>query len=175
MSPKFAKIKGLIRPIDYTLDGNSVKERYYPYVEGMSFANHLNNHNRNVPSNIIIDYIMSVEKTIRDCHEAGMVFPDLLSGENILYNPNSKEISLLDYDGIQIEKLPSFGMSDFIFKPHNTQLFHNSKYYKNGLYTKNIDLYSIYVTFVYYTTKLNMPKDHNLNYNLEGYLKSVNL
>lgn len=94
-----------------------------------------------------------------------MVFPDLLSGENILYNPNSKKISLLDYDGIQIENLTAFGMSDFIFKTHNTQLFHNSKYYKNGLYAKNIDLYSIYAIFIYYTTKLNMPKDPNLNYN----------
>ena len=98
-----------------------------------------------------------------------------MTAGNVLYNPLNRKIYALDYDGLQIENLSCNGVSDFIYKPHSMSLLHSSKYYKDGLYTKNLDIYSIYVTYIYYTTKLNLPKDPNLKNNIEEYLRVANI
>lgn len=174
-SETLSSIEGLVTPLSFSLNGGKVEEIYFNFVEGINFADFLNENGLNVSLSIVTDYILSLEALVKKGHEYNVVFPDLLTGGNVLYDVNNKKIYALDYDGLQIEDLPSFGISDFICKPHNTSLLHSQKYYRNGLYTKNLDLYSIYVAYLYYTTKLNAPRDPRLKETLSGYLKSANI
>lgn len=168
-------IKGLVTPIDFVLDGNKVKESYYPYIEGIDFADYSNQSGVNLPLDIITDYIYKLENLLKECHKEDIILPDFLTGGNILYNPVTKEINAVDYDGMQVKGLHSFGISDFIYKPHNVTLLRGQKYYRNGLYTKNVDIYSLYVAFFYYSTKINIPKDPNLKNTLPSHLRTSNL
>lgn len=168
-------IEGLVTPIDFITDGNKVKESYYPYVEGINFADYINKNGVNLSLDIICDYIHKLENLLKKCHCEDIILPDFLTGGNLLYNPITKKINAVDYDGMQVKELPSFGISDFIYKPHNIVLLRGQKYYRNGLYTKNIDVYSLYIAFFYYTTKFNIPNDPDLKNTLYSYLKTTNL
>lgn len=87
--------------------------------------------------------LKTIEEIIRKAEN--IVFPDLLSRDNIFIN--EQKIQLIDFDGMQIEKYLSPVISESI---GNNKLYDNTKY-KDGLYyTKNLDIKSL--IYLYFQT-----------------------
>lgn len=94
-----------------------------------------------------------LESIVKRGNEAGIVFPDLCTCDNIFVDANG-EMSLIDYDGLQI--------GDYVTPILSTSLgdqdqYYSSKYYRNGLFTPELDKKSLII--LYFLTAFNV----NLN------------
>ncbi len=172
---KSLSIDGLITPIDYTLKNGKLDEIYYPYFEGVVFGDLLNQSGLTLPLDVIVDYYEKIEKIVKECHsqEEKIIIPDLLTGGNVLYNPETKAVGIVDYDDCQVGKYETDSISDFIYNKNTAFLLHSPKYYRKGLYSENIDMFSIYTGFIYFATKMNLPKVPFLKQDLDQYLQMV--
>lgn len=166
------KIEGLVTPIGFTCKNGKVDEVYYPFVSGRNFADLLSESGFNLPLDVIIDYMENIERIVQLGHsqEQKIIFPDLLTEGNILYDEGTGKVNIVDFDGLQVGNYESGGISDFIFNSNTSSLLLSSKYYRDGLFTKNVDLFSIYVYLVYYSTKMRLPADPQLKENLLDHL-----
>ena len=114
----------------------------------------------------IASTIINLSKVVRSANKEGIIFPDLGNSSNILINPNNKEIKLIDYDGMQIDKYPSFCISSLISNgviPFTRNI--NYCDLKTGLVSSNMDKLSLYALFLFYTTKTLLtdfrPEDYD--------------
>ena len=87
------------------------------------------------------------ENNIKEGNNVGIVFPDLCTTENIRITPDNKVV-FIDYDGLQINKMPAIRFSSFLGEPEEVL---TKKYYdyESGLFTKELDVKSaIFLYFV---------------------------
>ena len=86
-----------------------------------------------------------LEGVINDANKEGIVFPDICSEGNVLYNPRSGSIALVDYDGFQIGDDRSIVyLSEAL---GDKKQYENPKYTRNGLYTSELDKKSLIIHY----------------------------
>lgn len=127
------------------LEENGVVTTYViPYIEGIDFTDYYES---------IFDLYSyakmhsQFENNIKDGNNVGVVFPDLCTTENIRITPDGKAI-FIDYDVLQIKKMPAVGFSTFLGDPRKVL---TEKYYdfNTRLFSKEIDKKSaIFLYFV---------------------------
>lgn len=174
---KSLKIKGLVTPIDYTFRNGRVDEVYYPYIKGRSFADLLNESGVNLPLDVVTKYFEKVEEVIKAGHaqDEKIIFPDILTNGNILYDEGTGEVNVVDFDGLQVGKYECQDVCDLVFTDYTCSLLHNSKYYDKDLFTENLDMFSMYMGLFYYTTKFNLTRDPDFVRDFPGYLNFTGL
>ena len=100
----------------------------------------------------IASTILKLSEIVRNANSEGIVLPDIGTPSNVLINPETGEITLIDYDGIQIGNFQSFTISSLlhneIIKITKFKSFYNSF---SGLYSSNIDKLSLYALFLHFT------------------------
>lgn len=96
----------------------------------------------NIDRTELIDYLIKLEEIIKE--SKNIVFPDLLSEGNILINEGN--ISLLDFDGLQIENYCSPCISSTL---GNQNIYMNDKYMNKDLFTKELDKKSLINLYIY--------------------------
>lgn len=94
-----------------------------------------------------------LESIVKRGNEAGIVFPDLCTCDNIFVDKD-RNMSLIDYDGLQVG---NFMMPILSTSLGEQDQYHSSKYYRNGLFTPELDKKSLII--LYFLTAFNV----NLN------------
>ena len=87
---------------------------------------------------------LNLSNAVEKCHDKKVVAPDLNFG-NILYDRNTGKISYIDYDGLQIGRVPTNVINSDIFYKQNPVLRKSKYSAPGGLYSKEIDTFSILV------------------------------
>ena len=145
-------IPSIVLPNCIYLDNNVPRAYTIPKQDGfMSIKKYLLNNN---DLNTIATTIINITKEVKKANKNGINMPDLGNSSNTLIDPKSKKIRFIDYDGMQIDKYPSFCNSGLI--DNNVVPFTSNKNYckiKTGLVTNNMDKLSLYALFILYTTK----------------------
>lgn len=124
-------------------DRDIVKAYVMSFVPGVDFTDYYENI-FDLFSYANIHY--QIENNIRAGNNAGIVFPDLCTTENIRITDEGK-VFFIDYDGLQIKQMPAVGFSNFLGTSREVL---QKKYYdyKSYLFTKEIDVKS--AIFLYF-------------------------
>ncbi len=85
----------------------------------------------------------------------GIVNPDMSTRGNVKYNKSNGSVYFTDYQDMQILDIPTTTISSFIIED---PIIDTPKYYNNGFYTTNIDLYTLTIRFFYYASKIKVPR-----------------
>lgn len=166
-------INGLVVPIDCLEQENGITGCIMDKIDGIPFDEYYIKTDEGPSLQEIVDYIVKVEKVLMTCHQEEIFFPDLASG-NVLYNTQTKDVNIIDYDGAQIGDLVSTEISSLISIPNGELL--RSKKYKNDLkYNKNIDILTLIIRFFYYATKIDIGKNLMVGFSLDDIFKLVNI
>lgn len=97
-------------------------------------------------------YFEKLLDTLELLHERKVIAPDLITSSNVLYDSSTGDVRLIDYDGLQIENIPTNAISSELFYRRN-RILRNKKYSKpNGIYNTEIDNLSL---FVFYLQRLS--------------------
>lgn len=102
-----------------------------------------------------LNEIANIYKKIEDVvkESPNIVFPDLCTLANILVT-NNGDIRLIDYDGLQIDDYKAVCVSSNVTGENplgNYQLTtRNSKYFKDGFFSKNLDKKSLMYIYLYF-------------------------
>ena len=132
-----------------------------------TYSDHYNKHSHDITLDDITAYMSKVCSAVDKCHKNGIINPDMASNRNVLFNPKTRDIHLIDYHDMQVGNITTEAISSFIsFDP----IIRSEKYYKNGIYTPNIDLYTLAIRFFYYATKIDVPRSSEHHYNIEELL-----
>lgn len=167
-------VEGLVTPVDFTARGWRIDEIVYPFVSGIDFYDLARK--RDLPLEDVIAYFESLENVVKTCHNHDIIIPDLENTANQMYDPQTGKIHLVDYDGLQVGSYKSGGIrgfggiGSFLRAPGTRVLINTPKYYQNGLYTTNLDMLSLDLLFMYFTTGFLFSTDPRLKDNLDGYL-----
>ncbi|MDD2180969.1 MAG: hypothetical protein PHW32_01215 [Bacilli bacterium] len=155
ISKKFKEINSISLPEKIVYDNNDFVVYTMDKINDDTFSNFFNKNIQNQTIEVIAKYCYNLEKEVKKCHEKGIIIPDLLTRGNVRYNPDSEKVTLIDYDGFQIENLPTRDISSLIRPYYNSWLF-DKKYYNGHLFDSNIDKLSIIIYFLLYTTNINV-------------------
>lgn len=136
------------------------------------FGDYVNDNKYFLTLEEITDYILKVANIIEKCHKHEIVVPDLASDGNVQFNKETKEVWLLDYQDMQVKNIKTSYHSSFI---ENDPIINFDKYYHDGLWTTNIDLYTLAIRYFYYATKINMPNASLTGHKPEEYLALVGI
>lgn len=102
---------------------------------------------------------LKLEDIIKRANKENIVFPDLLTCDNIFVHNNN--YSFIDYDGIQIGNNNVFEISSSL--GDQTQ-YYNSKYMKNDkLFTEQLDKKSLIILFFLTAFNVNLEKIGTIN------------
>ena len=144
--------QSIVLPNCIYLDNNIPRAYTVPKQRNMVDLDRLllKNHDLETVSNIIIN----ISNEVKKANQEGIHLPDLGNSSNILVNPKNKEIKFIDYDGMQIDKYPSFNSSGLV---NNIVVpFTRNPMYccmKDGLVNSNFDKLSLYALFIFFTTR----------------------
>lgn len=179
-SKKISDLKGVSLPIDIleTEKGFSgYIEKIIPEIlngKMVSFADYVNSHRFTITLDDITSYMLKVCDIVSACHKTdnNIVNPDLASEGNVWFNQKTKEVCFTDYQDMQVGDIPSQACSSFIV---SDPIINTPKYHKKGLYTPNIDLYTLAIRYFYYATKINVPRTMFYKINIEDMLKETGI
>lgn len=135
--------------------------------ELLSFVDYVNDHRYDITLDEITNYMLMVGNGVEECHENGIVNPDLSSDGNVLYHKENGKVYLTDYQDMQVGDIESPAISDFIV---TDPILTKPKYIHRGKYSPNIDLYTLAIRYFYYTTKLNIPRAAMFNVSVSDLL-----
>lgn len=105
----------------------------------------------------LCDIYIKIEKIIVRAHEQNIVFPDLMTEGNIFFDKETKQISLIDYDGFQLDGVSLGHTSSELFFESNPILT-TSKYFTNSGFKENIDYFSLINSFILNTSVINIAE-----------------
>ena len=120
---------------------------------------------------------LKLEEIVKRANEQGIVFPDLLTVDNIFIDKYGN-YQFIDYEGIQIQKNHVMGMSTSL---GNEELYENPKYKKSKyLYTTNLDKKSLLYYYFLETLNVNLanvgiPNTYGEPITLEEVFYQINL
>lgn len=100
------------------------------------------------------DLYTKLERIVKKGHEQGLIFPDLLSLDNLFIDKNGN-LSLVDFDGLQIKDKRCISISSYL----GTEYENNSpKYFdsKTGLWTEELDKKSLLYFYFLITFGLDL-------------------
>lgn len=135
------KSKDIIIPNSIVYNNCKFAGYLMPYFEGKCLREYSK---RNFLSlDDIGDIYKKVEGIVKESDN--LVFPDLLTGGNILINDNH-DIKFIDFDGFQVDYFPSLFFSIYIGKRE----FYDGTKYKDGEYfTKQLDIKSLVYLYIW--------------------------
>lgn len=136
------------------------------------FGDYANDNKYSLTLEEITDYILKVANMVEACHKHEIIIPDLASDGNVQFNKVTKDVWILDYQDMQVKNIKTSYHSSFI---ENDPVINLDKYYYNGLWTPNIDLYTLAIRYFYYATKINMPNASLTGHKPEEYLALVGI
>lgn len=147
-------VPSIVKPHSIFMKEDRVYAYTVPKVFGLSLHELLDN---KFNLDLISSLICKVSEEVKFANKCGINFPDLGNATNILVDNNGGSIRFIDYEGLQIDKYPSFSISSLMMASHN-KYFDKSKYKnsKNGIVTSNFDKATLYALFLYYTTHTNI-------------------
>lgn len=100
-----------------------------------------------------------MEDFVKRANQAGFVFPDFCSLDNLFIygNGNSRNLSMIDYDGMQIGNHPSMSFSTVL---GNQNHYFIPKYWddKTNLFNHNLDIKSLITEYFLMTFNVNLAK-----------------
>lgn len=100
-----------------------------------------------------------LESVVKKGHTLGLIFPDLCTASNIFIS-RIGHFSLTDYDGFQIDDYLTFLISGIIYD--RNKVF-NPKFYNNGLFTEELDKYSLMILFLQEPSSLDLSSIDTVN------------
>lgn len=106
-----------------------------------------------------VNFFNKLENIVKKGHSLGLVFPDLCTHSNIFIS-RMGHFSLIDYDGFQIEDYFSFSISSAIY---NRYKILKPKFYNNGLFTEELDKYSLMILFLQFLSNLDLSSIDTIN------------
>ena len=106
-----------------------------------------------------------LSEAVKKANSEGIIFPDLGNATNILYDPKSKKIKFIDYDGLQVGDCDTFSISTLMSK-YNNPMFNTIKYFNRTtiLFNSNFDKATLLALYLYYTTNTNLTKFKKKDY-----------
>lgn len=127
-----------------------------PFVDLKSFDYYLSG---SKDLDFITDSFIAVANAVKNLHNESIILPDLASPSNILFDPETKLVKFIDYDGLQIQDLCSFNISSVMFFGTNL-FFYNSKYYNfdNNIFTSDFDKASLLALYLLYTVNTRLAE-----------------
>lgn len=114
---------------------------FQDYVDGISYAQKNNRLTLQEKKDLYYyaNEYLKLEKIVKA--HPNIVFPDLLTHDNVISNENG-ELTLIDYDGMQIDENGVLLISEAIGEE---EIIGNPKYMKGlGVYTKELDIKSLF-------------------------------
>lgn len=102
----------------------------------------------------ICTYYKNVEHTMEYGHQQGIIFPDLFSQGNIIYNQQLKQPKFIDFDGWQIKQIPAGTRSNL--KLYRNQICQNPKFKQKNLYQVNFDRLMLLRQFLIHLTNIDI-------------------
>lgn len=98
----------------------------------------------------------ALETTIENSSD--IVFPDLCTESNIIITSNrignTISTTITDYDGFQVGNIPTHTISTLL--GYDVQYLNNPKYFRNGLFTKELDIKSLITLYLLNTFNINL-------------------
>ncbi len=146
----------LVLPKSVHLNHDSLVGYTVPVLEMESFDYIVQKSN---DLDFITDSFSLLCNAVKEMNSEGVVFPDLANASNIFYDPKTKTIKFIDYDGLQVEDCSSFVISSLMKNPDNP-IFRQDKYFNRAtsIFTTNFDKASLLALFLYYTTGTKLAK-----------------
>lgn len=113
----------------------------------------------------ITDSFIVLSEAVKKANSEGIIFPDLGNATNILYDPKSKKIKFIDYDGLQVGDCDTFSISTLMSK-YNNPMFNTIKYFNRTtiLFNSNFDKATLLALYLYYTTHTNLTNFKKKDY-----------
>ncbi len=170
-----SRITGLSLPTDILETEKGFCGYIEPVIPGtfsndlIDFGDFVNENRYNITLEQISSYIIKCLEIVEQCHDNGIVNPDMSTLGNVKYNKSNGEVYYTDYQDMQVSDIPTSVISSFIALD---PIMKTPKYYNNnnGFYTPNIDLYTLAIRFFYYSSKINVPRAIN-GYNIKQLLE----
>lgn len=124
------------------IDGISYNDKYdrLSSMQNMSLLYHANSYSQ-------------IESIVKRGNKQGIVFPDLLTCDNIIYDEYGN-IKIIDYDGLQIGNYGVISMSTSLGKDNS--IYNIRKYSINGIYTPNLDMKSLIILYFLSTFNIDL-------------------
>lgn len=156
------EIKGLIIPFDIL----ETEKGFAAYIEKniyegldkdsyMAFADYYNAHHE-ITLDKISRYMYNCAVVANQATEAGIVIPDMPTGGNVLYNPESDEVVFLDYHHMQVGDIPAEAVNSFVV---SDPILYTPKYSSRDMWKEELNSYMIAIRYFYYSTKLSIPRN----------------
>lgn len=135
--------------------------------------------NSSNPLVVFYQFLNSVLPIIQIGEEHDIVFKDIITKGNVLYDEKEKRASIVDMDGFQVGMLSDRGTNIKIVYCHKyNELFNNPKYHIiPAIWTKEINLFSLYELFfntVFNDSLLLFQKEESLEAGLKRKLTEKN-
>ena len=105
------------------------------------------------------DEHMKLESIVKRGNDAGIVFPDLCTCDNIFID-SSGNMNFIDYDGLQVGNHITPILSTSLGRQEQ---YLCSKYYKNGLFTPELDKKSLIILYFLTAFNINLGKVGMIN------------
>lgn len=179
------EIEHVSLPVDQVLSNNRICgfiENQIPGVkeqETKQFTDYYNAHRYQITIEEITDYFLSLADIVEECHQHQIVIPDLSSTGNVFYNSNTKRVDLVDFHDMQLGNIKTDTISGSIA---SDPVLMQPKYYRNGIYSPNIDYYTLAIRYFYLITKINIPDSRLVNFynndsdnDVEDYLSATGI
>lgn len=151
---KLQDIAELVLPEEVSVDAKKyVKGFSYQYVNLPDLASFFSD---TVTMDEVTGFYIALSELTDRLYDRKVIVPDLITSSNLLYDKENKKIRLIDYDGMQIENIPTNVISHTLRYKQNPVL-RSSKYFNcNGTYTKEINTMSLLVDYLYRLTGINV-------------------
>lgn len=148
-----ANIKSLVLPDEVARDERGFVKGYYMPAKCEKNISQLLSDGDN--TQLLTNYFEDLCDAIEELHRAGIVVPDLITEENVLYDPIERKILFLDYDGMQVGNARTNAISSKLCYKEN-KVLRTSKYSNCGLYTEELDNMSLATGYLYQLTGINL-------------------
>jgi serine/threonine protein kinase len=148
------EIVELVLPEEVTINQKGFVKGYYTPTRYEKNIKQLLEEDRNIE--LVTNYFEDLCDAIEVLHQNEIVVPDLITEENVLYDPTNRKILFIDYDGMQVGNTPTNAISSKLCYKTNSVL-RTSKYRSsNGLYTNELDNLSLITGYFYHITGINL-------------------
>ena len=146
----------LVLPKSVHMNHDTLVGYTVPVIDMKSFDFYVQNSN---DLDFITDSFSLLCNAVKEMNSEGVIFPDLANASNIFYDPKTKTIRFIDYDGLQVRDCSSFVISALMKNPDNP-IFRQDKYFNRAtsIFTTNFDKASLLALFLYYTTGTKLTK-----------------
>jgi len=147
-------VEELVLPEEVLVSEKGIVRGYYTPTKTEKNISQLLKDKRNIE--LITNYFEDLCDAIENLHKKNIVVPDLITEENVLYDPENRKILFIDYDGMQVGNNPTNAISNKLCYRTN-QVLRTQKYRTNtGLYTEELDNLSLVTGYFYHITGINL-------------------